>query len=197
MRLSLLFLIICISGKAYSDYGVPFIFRTCHPELDYASFEFDYVNNPETIFKEGTRELRDEIKASLLSEGVIFPGIIESSECSLKGASIRVWTEGEHFLSVSIDGKVYVDKIDLNNRGFSFEKFTIDGDQYPSGSESGFLKLCYYQKPEGSPMKEMFSITSRYPNKNILNAKSLSENTENQNGNNSSVPKTCSLFGRF
>ncbi|AGS39459.1 hypothetical protein [Cycloclasticus zancles] len=197
MRISLLLLIFCISSKAYSDYGVPFIFQNCHPELDYASFEFDYVNNPENIFKEGSRELRDEVKASLLRKGVIFPEIIESSECSLKGANIRVWTEGKNFLSVSINGKVYIDNIDLNHRGFSFEKFTIDGDQYPSGSESGFMKLCYYEKTKDSFMKQMFSITSKYPSENILNFKSLRENTEKKDRNNSSAPKTCSLFDRF
>jgi len=197
MRILSFVILTLLSCEAVSDYGVPFIFQNCQPELDYASFEFDYVNNPRRLFLEDGKELLPEVKRELKRRGTIYPEFIESSECTLNGAKIRVWLSGSHSLSVSINGKTHVDNIDFNHRGFSFEKITFDGDSYPSGAESGFMKLCYYTKPEGFHAKDMFSLSFPYPNDVVIDTRTLRENAKKQSENSADVPKTCSLFDRF
>lgn len=197
------FLILCIitfiPKLAFADYGVPFIFQNCYKSLDFVTFKFEYVNHPEQLYDETTKDLPNAARKELEDKGVIYPGVIDTSICQLDNATIKVWLEKEKLLSLSINGVTKVNNIPINGGAIFFDKLIIDGHGYPKGADKGGLSFCFFgPNKERSVTREYFHIYQQYPSAEVIDMKRLEKEVNDRNNwEKPSYYQNCDGFERY
>jgi len=197
MNKSIFILAMLTSLSSFADYGVPFIFQQCNKTLDFATYKFEYVNNPEGIFEDG--KLNPSVKTELVSSGVILPEHINTATCELDKASIKIWIEDTNLVSLSINDVKKVSRIPIDGEKIIFDKITIDGSSYPRGAKNGSLSICYFGKGK-KPLsaKEYFHVYFDYQDNQIIDTGFLGKEVEIKNKQDNPIyASDCSGFDRY
>lgn len=178
--------LLLMSNLVKADYGIPYIFSSCSPSLDYAAFELDLVNNPPN-------------SSGSIENGIIRAKQNKNIECHLNDLTLKLSTFGEDFLSLQIGDKQYINKIPLIQRGLFFEKLIFDGDSIDQDSGSpktGTLHFCFLASSKKSSIPQRHTITLNYPNDAAIDKQKI-RSVIKASESRPFYANTCSLFDRF